>query len=494
MKSIVKYYLLLILFTSTGFVAGQDHVVDSIITVLKNDRNDSVKVKHLNFLSLKCFNSDPDSSIRLSSRALLLSQKIKWEKGIAQSNHQLGLSNYTKGDFAIAFSFYNEAVEYWKKLNEKGGLSKSLGQIGNIFNQQGDYPTALSYYFEALKIDEDLMAQAEKNSQANAESLRKSKLGIGNNLCRIGVAYYHNKDYTKAEEYYLNSLKRYEEIKNSNGTRMAIANLGAVYQVNGNNEKALNYYVRALKMDEESEDKSAIAMSLANIGNVHSANHDYERALDYYLKALKFAKESQDKKEIVRQMANLGSFYISLKRYAEAEKCLKGASEINEEVGAKHDEMIIKTNLGDLYSITGRPLLALEYYKTARNLKDSLFDEEKSEEIGKIEARHAYNKQQAIAGAEHKKELELADEKHKRQQTISYCVVGGLMMALLFTALIFNRMRLIRKQKTVIENQKKLVDEKQKEVLDSIYYARRIQQALITPERYIEKHLERLMN
>jgi serine phosphatase RsbU (regulator of sigma subunit) len=45
--------------------------------------------------------------------------------------------------------------------------------------------------------------------------------------------------------------------------------------------------------------------------------------------------------------------------------------------------------------------------------------------------------------------------------------------------IIFNRLRLTRKQKSIIENQKNLVEEKQKEILDSIHYARRIQQAML---------------
>jgi hypothetical protein len=38
-----------------------------------------------------------------------------------------------------------------------------------------------------------------------------------------------------------------------------------------------------------------------------------------------------------------------------------------------------------------------------------------------------------------------------------------------------------------------LVEEKQKEILDSIYYARRIQRALITSEKYIENKLGKLI-
>jgi hypothetical protein len=44
----------------------------------------------------------------------------------------------------------------------------------------------------------------------------------------------------------------------------------------------------------------------------------------------------------------------------------------------------------------------------------------------------------------------------------------------------------------LIELQKDIVEEKQKEILDSIHYAKRIQKALITSEKYIEKELSRL--
>ena len=47
-------------------------------------------------------------------------------------------------------------------------------------------------------------------------------------------------------------------------------------------------------------------------------------------------------------------------------------------------------------------------------------------------------------------------------------------------------------QKKQIQKQKLLVEEKQKEILDSIQYAKRIQQSLLPTEKYIEKSLKKL--
>ena len=52
--------------------------------------------------------------------------------------------------------------------------------------------------------------------------------------------------------------------------------------------------------------------------------------------------------------------------------------------------------------------------------------------------------------------------------------------------------KLIEAQKKIVETQKLIVEEKQQEILDSIYYARRIQRALVTSEFAINKHLKRL--
>lgn len=49
-----------------------------------------------------------------------------------------------------------------------------------------------------------------------------------------------------------------------------------------------------------------------------------------------------------------------------------------------------------------------------------------------------------------------------------------------------------QKAEKQLSEQKKMIEEKQKEILDSIHYAKRIQTALITGEKYIERNLNSL--
>ena len=53
--------------------------------------------------------------------------------------------------------------------------------------------------------------------------------------------------------------------------------------------------------------------------------------------------------------------------------------------------------------------------------------------------------------------------------------------------------KIIEEQKLFVEKANQLLPEKNQEITDSITYAKRIQNALITNENYIENHLKRLM-
>jgi type VI protein secretion system component VasK len=83
---------------------------------------------------------------------------------------------------------------------------------------------------------------------------------------------------------------------------------------------------------------------------------------------------------------------------------------------------------------------------------------------------------------------------------INYFIVTGLLMVATLAIFIWRGYRqkqkanvIITKQKQEVEEQKHLIEEKQKEILDSIQYARRIQRSLLTSEKYIARHLSKLL-
>ena len=106
--------------------------------------------------------------------------------------------------------------------------------------------------------------------------------------------------------------------------------------------------------------------------------------------------------------------------------------------------------------------------------------------------QYEFDKKEAGERAEQDKQAAVDAAEKKKQAIILYSVIGGLMVVLVFAGFVFRSLRITRRQKQLIEQQKHLVEEKQKEILDSIHYARRIQTALLPTEKYIDKTLKRL--
>ena len=99
------------------------------------------------------------------------------------------------------------------------------------------------------------------------------------------------------------------------------------------------------------------------------------------------------------------------------------------------------------------------------------------------------------------KDKALKETERQKQATLTNALIIGFVLVLIFAIYIFRSYRMKQKankiietQKQEVERQKELVEEKQKAMLDSIHYARRIQQSLLPTEKYIEKNIRRLKN
>ncbi|PCH69328.1 MAG: hypothetical protein COC01_01590 [Bacteroidetes bacterium] len=81
----------------------------------------------------------PNSSILLGKQTLLLSENVilngveGWQKGITNTNSNLGVYYYLTGNYSISLSHHYKALEIRKQLNDKGGIASSLSNIGIIY-------------------------------------------------------------------------------------------------------------------------------------------------------------------------------------------------------------------------------------------------------------------------------------------------------------------------------------------------------------------------
>lgn len=68
--------------------------------------------------------------------------------------------------------------------------------------------------------------------------------------------------------------------------------------------------------------------------------------------------------------------------------------------------------------------------------------------------------------------------------------MGGLALVILFALFVWSRFKLTSRQKGIIEQQKLIVEAHQQEILDSITYAKRLQDAILSPIDFIKENTD----
>ncbi|MBN2572193.1 MAG: tetratricopeptide repeat protein [Ignavibacteriales bacterium] len=327
---------------------------------------------------------------------------------------------YSYPDSTILYA--NIALELAKNIDYKIGEARALDCIGNAYDIKGEYNTSLNNYIVALKIRED----------------SNDSLGISDSYFNIGTSYYHSGFMDKALEYCQKSLDVSEKISYRKGNASVLDMIGNIYYELKKFDKALNYYERSLDIERDLEDKQGIVISLSNIADIFDEQGKYTKALKYYYEAVDICKNLNDKIGIAILLNNIGYTLLNLQRYDEAKNNFIDALKIAAEFGDRNLEMQVYESFAELYTRTGDYKNALENFKSFTNLKDSLFNEVKSEQIADIREKYQTEKIE-----KDKKILELTN---KELETTKIYLITGLVLFFLISTAIYYRIKL--KQKT----------------------------------------------
>ncbi len=472
----VRIFIIILLLTKALFSQTAD--LKLLYNTLNVSKEDSLKVNILNDIGWELRFNNPDTAIFYSTQALLLSEKLNWKQGCANSLGQLGTYHRLKSENAKAFDFYFKGLELNQELKNKKGIATALGNIGFLYKEQSDFTKALDFLLKALKIDEEI----------------GNKKGVARHNINIGTVYHQQTNYDKALEYYLKALKIDEELGNLNSVAMIYGNIGSLYGNKKNFQDALKYHQKALSIFEQLNNKNGIATELASIGNVFENQGDYKKALENYLKALSIFQSIDYKYAVAIYLANTGNLYNKMGQYKEAEKYLLAAIDLAKTINALDELRQSEEFLSMLYENIGKHKLALEHFRKASILKDSIFSLENKNEIVRKEMNFEFEKQQAITEAKHKNEIEkeqtIAQEKSRRQNVIILSVAIVLFLVLIFAVFIYKSLNIARKQKNIIEHQKHMIEEKHKEITDSINYAERIQRSFLATKNLLDDNLK----
>ncbi len=468
---------------------AQNHGIDSLCRLLITKQDDTVKVNILNVLSEKYKAiSNYDSSLSCATKASKIAEKLGFKKGNAIALRSISVAYWAKGNYSIALEYGNKALKINQEINEKNGIANDLRSIGAIYEEEGDYPKALDYVLRSLTITIEL----------------NNKAGIATNYSNIAVIYSDMENPSKASEYALKALAMYEEMKDTNNIARSYGNLGSIYTDQGKYSLAIESDSTALALYYKTKEKDGIAINLGNLGIIYEDENNLTKALEYNFKALALYKEIGDNSGIAYTLTDLGSIYTKKKNYHDAQKYLDSALSVSKKIGAKLYIQFAYGYLSTLDSAMGNYKASFDDYRNYIIYRDSLVNEANTKKTVQSQMNYDFEQKQAAEKAEQDKKDVLAEQERKKQSIIRNSFIVGflLMITLAFfifrgykqkqiaNILITKQKKEVEEQKAMLEHQKAIVDEKNKDITDSIHYASRIQRALLTTDEYIGNRLK----
>jgi serine phosphatase RsbU (regulator of sigma subunit)/tetratricopeptide (TPR) repeat protein len=418
--------------------------------------------------------ADYDKAINYYTKSLKIKEEVGDKKGIASSLNNFGLIYYEQGDYTKAIEFYTKSLKIVEEIGDKNGIASSLNNFGIIYTAQGEYAKAIESYTKSLKIQEEI----------------GNKNGIATSLNNIGMIYHEQGDYNKAIESYTKSLKIVEEIGFKTVIAVSLNNIGTIYKDKGEIAKAMDYYTKCLKIVEGIGDKKGIANALNSIGGIYKEQGDYTKAMNSYTKSLTISEEMGDKNIVALSLKNIGTIYKKQGDYFKSIDYGKRSLAIAQEIGHALRIKDAAKLLWEVNKKQGKSKESLEMYELYIATRDAMLSEENQKAVIQQEYKYAYEKQKTIDDTEHDKLLALEKEKKEKQQILTTATAGGLGLVVVFLIFVFNRLRVTKHQKLVIESAHEELEEKNREIMDSITYAKRIQSAILPPAKLVKEYLK----
>jgi len=402
--------------------------------------------------------SNPDSAI------ILAQLEIEFSKAVGEKNYEaiaynnIGLSYDVKGDFQKALSTYQKSLAIKEELGDKKGMASTYNNIGIIYKSLGNMAMSLQYHQMCLALHKET---GDTNS-------------LGSTYNNIGIIYKVQKNYQKAMEYYLLGLekrKQENDIKRIAGSFTNIANL---FYEKEQYDSSLHYHKKSLEIHQNGNDLQGIAGSYGNMAGLHHALNEDDKAIELFNKSLALSQQIGDKLSIAYAYSNLGVIYNHLEKNNLALEYLSKSKKLFLDLNTIANlESDCKT-LYEIYKAKGNLKKAIENYELHVMFKDSLDKMDANNQLYQFEADKAFEISRLTDSIKYADEIILhqAEAKTQKQRSTGFLIIS--LIVIISLAIVFKQLKKVKTQKNIIE-------EKQKEITDSINYAKRLQDGILVP-------------
>jgi len=414
-----------------GFSCFSQGYLDTFRVKLKKAVNDSARIEVLYSFSFnKKLPSRTTDSLKEQIKQYVNSPscRVKWLAEL-----RLAMYEDFKGYDKVALSHYLDVFNLAEKCKDTLGMSLATSRLGMINVEMQNYKLAIKFLHEAIVLS----AKAKDEDQL-------------------------------AENYLV---------------------LGTSFRESKFNDSSLHYTMKALELREKQGNKKKIANVLNNIGLTYKMSKQYEKGVEFLKRALSIRREVKDQRGIAGACINIANCLKSLG------KCEEGIVYAIEGTRIAHDSKegeFFRNGvwaLADLYRKKGDYKMASTFYVRHKEVNDSIrmgvIDKNMQEMMERFESN---KKDMELKTKEH--DLEMVEAANSKKNVLIIFSAIALLMTIVAIAFIYRSYLINKKSAKDLFQKNKLIEEKNKEITDSINYAKNIQSSLLASDEVFSKNVK----
>lgn len=285
-----------------SYLRGANMSRSSVLESINKIVDAKQQVRELISASWEMRRSYPKDSLELSLTAREMSEKIAFEEGVAYSYRNSGTAYYLLSQYNQALIDLEKALEYFEATKDQYAVASTLRNIGNVYHSMDLFDPAIKCYEKALVI-------TRKENDA---------LGTGYNLGNIGHVYQKMKMFVDAKRFMLEAQEILRSINDTLGLSDLQNNLGNVCIALNETESGLNHLRDALVKSTSIKHLRGMADSNRSFGNYFLRIGNFEKAIEHLSAGLKHAEEMGELAVIVNLLKELSDAHEQSGDYKQA--------------------------------------------------------------------------------------------------------------------------------------------------------------------------------
>lgn len=473
MRNKIFTFIIFTVCQTTLFGQSQREIIDSLIVSLESVKKDSVAVNNYVYISSFFYEKNLKKSKLYANKALKLSGEIKYKTGQAQSLFLLAKTEHKLGKLKSALNHYLQASLLYKNQNKNYYLARSYAEMGNVQASLGDMVSSIKNHQKAISVFKEL----------------DNSVGVANCYSDLGSINHMQRNFDQSLSYFTKAKTIFENEHDDVSLAKLYNRVSLVFRDKGEIDKSLSYDYKALLIQEQLRDKSGMAQSNLNIGQTSILQKEWNRAQGYIDYASKLYREIEDQIGISKCYLITAKIALLQHKTNIAKNNLEKCIDLAQQSNALPELVDAYKVLSEIYADDEQKEMAYDYLVRHNNLKDTLFSIERSRQFSEMEVKF-----QTEIIEEKLEEANVKKEKEANKAftfTLSFFLGSGVFVVIVL--LMKRKNKESQENNKHLERKNKLIEKKNNEILDSILYAKRIQEAMLTSTGYIDKVFEEYM-